>query len=85
MKVRMYTLSTCPWCRKTKNWFKDRGIPFEYVDYDLAGEQEQEKIGEEMLKHTGHISFPFVDIDGNVVIGWNPEKYEQIVGQKQVA
>jgi glutaredoxin len=81
----MYTLSTCPWCRKTKKWFKDRGIPFEYVDYDLAPEVEQEKIAEEMLKYTGHISFPFVNIDGDVVIGYNPEKYEEIVEQKQVA
>jgi glutaredoxin len=81
----MYTLSTCPWCRKTKRWFKDRGIPFEYVDYDLAGQEEQEKIGEEMLKFTGHISFPFVRIDEEVVIGYNPEKHEDLVEQKQVA
>ena len=85
MKVRLYTLSTCPWCRKTKKWFKDKGVPFEFVDYDLASEQEQEKIGQEMMKHTGHISFPFVDIDGNVVIGYNPEKYEQLLKQKKVA
>jgi glutaredoxin len=81
----MYTLSTCPWCRKTKKFFKDRNIPFDYVDYDLAGEQEQERIGREMLKHTGHISFPFVCIDDQVVIGWNPEKYEELLRGKQVA
>ncbi len=85
MKVKMYTLSTCPWCRKTKKFFKDRNIPFDYVDYDLAGEQEQEQIGKEMLKYTGHISFPFVYIDDQVVIGWNPEKYEQLLKAKQVA
>lgn len=85
MKVRMYTLSTCPWCRKTKKFFQDKNMPFEYVDYDLASEQQQEQIGNEMLKHTGHISFPFVDIDGNVVIGYNPDKYEELLKQKQVA
>ena len=34
--VFMYTLSTCPWCRKTKKYFTDHNIPFKYVDYDLA-------------------------------------------------
>ncbi|CAG1001549.1 MAG: glutaredoxin family protein [Candidatus Methanoperedens sp.] len=44
----MYTLSTCPWCRKTKQFFRDSNIPFDYVDYDLQGEEEQEKIIDEM-------------------------------------
>lgn len=47
-KVFMYTLSTCPWCRKTKQFFRDSNIPFDYVDYDLQGEEEQEKIIDEM-------------------------------------
>ena len=37
-KVSMYTLSTCPWCRKTKKFFKDKNIQFEFIDYDLATE-----------------------------------------------
>lgn len=57
-KVSMYTLSTCPWCRKTKKFFKDKNIPFEFVDYDLASEEEQEKISRDMMKYTGHIAFP---------------------------
>jgi|AGTN01.2.fsa_nt_gi Glutaredoxin and related proteins len=79
MKVSMYTLSTCPWCRKTKKFFSDRKIPFDFVDYDLAGEEMQDKIASEMMKHTGHISFPFVRIDDVVVIGYNPERYEQLL------
>lgn len=76
-KVSMYTLSTCPWCRKTKKFFQERKIPFEYVDYDLAGEEEQEKIAREMMNYTGHIAFPFVRIGDEVIIGYNPEKFEE--------
>jgi glutaredoxin len=82
-KVSMYTLSTCPWCRKTKKFFKDRNVPFDYVDYDLASGQEQERISEDMMKYTGHISFPFVRIGDKVIIGYNPEQYEKEM--KQVA
>ena len=37
-KISMYTLSTCPWCRKTKKFFRDKGISFDFIDYDLANE-----------------------------------------------
>ncbi len=78
-KVSMYTLSTCPWCRKTKKFFKDRNIPFDFIDYDLAGEEEKERIGKEMEKYAGHIAFPFVKINGEVVVGYNPERYGQLI------
>ncbi|MGZ7160799.1 MAG: glutaredoxin family protein, partial [Methanobacterium sp.] len=29
--VKMYTLSSCPWCKKTKEFFRSHEIPFEYV------------------------------------------------------
>jgi glutaredoxin len=79
VKVSMFTLSTCPWCRKTKKFFTDRNIPFDYIDYDLADETEQEKILAEMSKYGGS-AFPFVKIDGSVVIGYNPEKYSELLG-----
>ncbi len=78
-KVILYTLSTCPWCRKTKRFFQEKNIPFEFTDYDLADEATQERIGSEMLKYTDHIAFPFVKIDDKVVIGYNPEKFEELL------
>lgn len=84
MNVFMYTLSTCPWCRKTKQFFKEKNITFDYVDYDLQGEDEQEKIIKEMQRVGGidAFAFPFVIIDGNVVVGYNPEKYSELLEQK---
>ncbi len=78
-KVSMYTISTCPICRKTKEFFRARDIPFDFVDYDLASENEQNKIASEMMKGIGDIGFPFVRIDDVVVIGYNPERFEQLL------
>ena len=47
-KITMYTLSTCPWCRKTKMFFTEHNIRFDFIDYDLANEATQEKIMEEL-------------------------------------
>ena len=73
-EVNMYTLSTCPWCRKTKTFFAERNVPFEYVDYDLADEAAQEKISRE-LDAAGATGFPFVKIGDEVIMGYQPERY----------
>ena len=78
-KVLIYTISTCPLCRKTEEFFRARDIPFDSVDYDLASENEKNKIAAEMMKCTGEIGFPFVRIDDVVVIGFNPERFEQLL------
>jgi glutaredoxin len=81
-KVIMYTLSTCPWCRKTKQLFKDKNIPFEYTDYDLATEDVQEKIMKEIQESGAQLAFPYVKINGSTAVGYNPEKFLQLLGVK---
>ena len=34
-EVFLYALSTCPWCRKAKQWFTEMNVPFQFVDVDL--------------------------------------------------
>jgi len=78
-KVSLYTLSTCPWCRKTKIFFKEHNIPFDFIDYDLADEETQKRIMEE-LDANGATGFPFVRIGDDVVVGYNPERYSMLLG-----
>ena len=78
-KVSMYTLSTCPWCRKTKKYFTENRIPFEYTDYDLADAATQDRIIREM-EAAGANGFPFVRIGDQIVEGWNPARYAELLG-----
>jgi glutaredoxin len=78
-KVVMYTLSTCPWCRKTKKWFTEHQIPFDFTDYDLADEATQDKIMAE-LDAAGADGFPFVRIGDQTVVGWQPAVYAKLMG-----
>jgi glutaredoxin len=73
-KVSMYTLSTCPWCHKAKQFFTERNVPFTYVDYDLADEVTQAKILKE-LDAAGATGFPFVKIGDQVIAGYQPDLY----------
>jgi glutaredoxin len=70
----MYTLSTCPWCRKAKQFFTERNVPFTYVDYDLADDATQAKILKE-LDAAGATGFPFVKIGDQVIAGYQPDLY----------
>ncbi len=78
-KVTMYTLSTCPWCRKTKKFFTDHNVPFEFTDYDLADEVTQSKINDEM-DIAGADAFPFVIIGDKIIVGYQPDVYTRLLG-----
>jgi len=77
--VSMYTLSTCPWCFKTKRFFSEHNIKFTYIDYDTAEEDVQKKILEEVDAY-GATGFPFVKIDGVIIVGYQPKLYLSALG-----
>jgi len=77
--VSMYTLSTCPWCRKAKSYFTAHKIQFTFVDYDLADEATQSRISAE-VDAAGASGFPFVKIDNEVIAGYQPERYAKALG-----
>ena len=79
-KVSMYTLSTCPWCKKTKKFFAEQNVPFDYIDYDLADEATQQRIISDMERHRAS-GFPFVMIDNDTVEGYNPDRYAKLPGR----
>lgn len=78
-EVVLYTLSTCPWCGKSKRFFQDREIPFTCTDYDLADEASQERIFRVMDRHRAS-AFPFAMINGDAVEGYDPARYSSLLG-----
>jgi glutaredoxin len=77
--VKLYTLSTCPYCDKAKHYFTARGIPFQYTDYDLADEATQTAIQAEM-ESAGAAGFPFAQIGQENVEGYAPARYAKLLG-----
>lgn len=78
-RIVLYTLSTCPWCDRTKRYFSQLGVPFTVVDYDLADAETQRQIDMSM-DEMGISGFPIVMIDDEVISGYNPERYAEILG-----
>ena len=40
-KVTVYALSTCVWCKMTKQFLKDNNVAFEFVEVDLLDEKDK--------------------------------------------
>jgi glutaredoxin-like protein NrdH len=67
-KVFLYTLSTCVWCKMTKQFLKDNNVGFEYIDVDLSTEEEKDKIRKEIQAKGGSLNYPTSIIDEKKVI-----------------
>ena len=73
-KIKLYTLSTCSHCTRTKRFFKDHDIDMEFIDVDLLSGAERERIMDEVRKVNPDCSFPTICINEVIVVGFNEEK-----------
>jgi len=80
-KVILYALSTCAWCKMTKQFLKDNDIEFEYIDVDLCEEEDKQKIREHIQSKGGPLSYPTIIIDDNLLItGFRKDKLTEALG-----
>ncbi|MFX1561753.1 MAG: glutaredoxin family protein [Promethearchaeota archaeon] len=79
--VVMYTISTCGWCRMTKQFMKDNGVEHEYIDVDLCNDKDQEEIYQDIKRRGGRPSFPTIIIDDKILItGFRKEDIREALG-----
>jgi len=71
-KVTVYSTTTCPWCVKAKEFLKQNKIKFE--DKNVA---EDDKARNEMIKKTGQMGVPVIDINGEIIIGFDVERIKE--------
>ena len=80
-KILIYTLSTCGWCRKTKNLLKELGIGYSFVDVDLLQGPAREQVMGEMQKWNPRGSFPTIIINNREsILGFDEEKIREALG-----
>jgi glutaredoxin-like protein NrdH len=64
----LYALSTCAWCKMTKQFLKDNDVEYDYIDVDLCEEEDKQKIREHIQSKGGPLSYPTIIIDDNMLI-----------------
>ena len=74
-KVTVYSTSTCPYCVGIKQFLKGHSIEFEDIDVGV-----DQKKAQEMVQKSGQMGVPVLDIDGEIIIGFDKAKIQATLG-----
>ena len=72
MAVTVYSTPSCGYCRKLKDYFKENRVKFS--EYNVADDLGR---AEEMVKKSGQMGVPVVDINGTVIVGFNKAQIDK--------
>ncbi len=72
--VKIFTTSLCPYCFTLKEFLKSKNIEFQEID--VTGD---EKAKDELIKKTGKMEVPVLEIDGQVVVGFDKGKISKLL------
>ncbi|NNM67115.1 MAG: glutaredoxin family protein [Spirochaetales bacterium] len=71
MSVVVYSTPSCPYCTMVKNYLKNKNVP--YTEYDVSRDTRR---ADEMVRKSGQMGVPVVDINGRVLVGFRPAEIE---------
>ena len=77
-EILLFTLSTCIWCKKTKEYLKKLGIAYNYIDIDQLDDKIKNKVIKKLKKWNPSCSYPTIIIDNkDCITGYNPDKIRE--------
>lgn len=80
-KVTIFALSTCVWCKLTKQFLRDNEVQFEFVDVDLLEDKDKEKARQTIISKGGTLSYPTTIVDDKIVItGFRKDQLKEVLG-----
>ena len=78
MNVRLFVTPACPYCYTLKEFLKEHKVKFEEIDVS-----EDEKARDEMIKKSGQMGAPILDIDGEIIVGFDKAKITKLLNIKE--
>lgn len=73
--VIVYSTQTCPYCHMAKDYLKKNGVKFADIDVGV-----DESKAEEMVKKSGQMGVPVIDIDGKIIVGYDLPAIKKALG-----
>jgi len=73
--VVIYSTPTCPYCIRAKQFLKENNINFE--DIDVTQDHAQAEI---MIEKSGQMGVPVLDIEGDIIVGFDRDKIKTALG-----
>lgn len=75
--IKIYSTPSCQYCYALKGWLKEKNTPFQ--DFNVA---EDDRARDEMVKKSGKLVVPVIDIDGEIIVGFDKERIAKRIGIK---
>ncbi|MBI4160265.1 glutaredoxin family protein, partial [Candidatus Wolfebacteria bacterium] len=73
----IYTTPTCVYCKMTKAFFKENNV--EYEEKDVSTDRAA---ADEMIQKSGQMAVPVLDIDGQILVGFDKEGLSRLLNIK---
>ena len=79
-KVTIYSTPTCVYCKMAKEFFAKNNVAYE--EHDVASDM---KAREDMVNKSHQLGVPVIDIDNNIIIGFDQRTIESLLGLGKAA
>ena len=79
-EIQLYALSTCVWCKKTKQLLDQMGVEYEFVEVDLLQGEEKNRATDEVKKLNPRCSFPTLAVNAQCIVGYDEQKIKEALG-----
>ncbi len=75
--ITIYSTPTCVYCNSLKQYLTSKNLGYQEIDVSV-NEKELEK----MVAISGQMGVPVIDIDGDVVIGFDKPRVDELLNLK---
>jgi len=79
-RIKVFALSTCPYCNQARAYLSDNGVDFDVVEVDKLEGQPRTDAVDEVKRLSGGTSFPVIVADGKVVVGFDKAGIGRLAG-----
>ena len=73
--VKVYSTDSCPYCVFAKDFLRENNVPFK--DFNVGVDRGAAK---EMITKSGQMGVPVIEIDGNMVVGFDKYRIMSLLG-----
>lgn len=72
--VTIYSTISCPYCKMAKSFFQEHNVT--YTEKDVTSDEAAQH---EMIEKSGQLAVPVIDIDGQIIVGFNQAKLKELL------
>lgn len=72
--IIVYSTPTCHYCTMAKNYFTKMGVSYQDINVGIDRVAAQE-----MVRKSGQMGVPVIDIDGQIIVGFQPTLFEKLI------